>query len=223
MESQGIIRKINEHTDWCSSLTYVVKKNGKLRMCFDPRKLNSALKRCPSRIPTVEETTPSFVGSVYFTKFDAKAEYCSVQLEEDFQAVTTFRTPLGRYCFCRLPFGLCVSQDIFQRKMDDIISQCEGCVGISDDIVIHGFTEEEHDRRVIEFLNVARKEGLKLNPEKCVFKSKEVTFFGRLYADRGVFPGREKCNEQCNSLSDSNVTFTLIKIKSYTNRITLFK
>ena len=131
-------------------------------------------------------------GSVYVTKFDAKAGYWSVQLEEDCQAVTTFRTSLGRYCFCILPFGLCVSQDIFQRKINYIISQCEGCVGISDDIIIHGSTEEEHDRRVIDFLNVARKEGLKLNPEKCVFKSKKVTFFGRLYTDHGVFPDPEK-------------------------------
>ena len=34
MESQGIICKMNEHMDWCSSLTYLVKKNGKLRMCL---------------------------------------------------------------------------------------------------------------------------------------------------------------------------------------------
>ena len=47
------------------TVQYVVKKNGKLRMCLDPRKLKRALKRCFSRIPAVEEITPSFVGSVY--------------------------------------------------------------------------------------------------------------------------------------------------------------
>ena len=98
---------------------------------------------------------------------------------------------MGRYCFCRLPFGLCLSQDIFQRKID-IISQCEGCVGILDNIIIHGSTEEEHDRRVIDFLIVARKEGLKLYLEKCVFKPKEITFFGRLHTDHGIFPDPEK-------------------------------
>ena len=37
-----------------------------------------------------------------------------------------FRTPLGRYKFKRLPFGLNVSQDIFQQKIDHILENCPG-------------------------------------------------------------------------------------------------
>ena len=47
MVKQGVIRKVKEHTDWCSSLAYSVKKDGSLRICIDPQKLNAALKRCP--------------------------------------------------------------------------------------------------------------------------------------------------------------------------------
>ncbi len=112
--------------------------------------------RCPHQIPTVEEINPAFVKAKFFTKLDSKAGYWSVKLSQRSQEITTFRTPFGRYCFMRLPFGLYVSQDIFQQCMDTIMEQCEGCIGISDDIVITGDTEQQHDDRLIHFLNVAQ-------------------------------------------------------------------
>ena len=115
MVKQGVIRKVKEHTDWCSSLAYSVKKDGSLRICIDPQKLNAALKRRPHKIPTLEEINPKFTGSSVFSKMDAKAGYWSVHLDEPSQLLTTFQTPFGRYCWKRLPFGLRVSQDICGR------------------------------------------------------------------------------------------------------------
>lgn len=115
---QGVIRKVEEHTDWCSSLAYGTKKDGSLRICLDPKKLNASLKRCPHKIPTVEELNPMFANAKMFSKLDAKAGYWSIHLDEESQLLTTLRTPFGRYCWRRLPFGLSVSQDLFQAKMD---------------------------------------------------------------------------------------------------------
>ena len=137
---------VTNHTDWCSSITYAIKKDGSLRVCLDPQKLNQALKRCPHKNTTVEEITPAFTKAKCFTKLDAKASYWSVQLVPSSQEPTTFQCPFGRYCFTRLPFGLCVSQDLFQRHMDRIIDQCEGAVGISDDLMVYEDTEEQHDK-----------------------------------------------------------------------------
>ena len=39
MENDGIIRNIEVHTDWCSSITMSVKKDGSLRVCLDPKRL----------------------------------------------------------------------------------------------------------------------------------------------------------------------------------------
>ena len=47
MEKKGIIRKIDEHTDWCSNVCFVTKKDNSLRVCLDPKQLNENLKRCP--------------------------------------------------------------------------------------------------------------------------------------------------------------------------------
>ena len=176
MVGRGVIKPQDHHTDWCSSITCSVKKDGSLRLCLDPRKLNNALKRCPQKIPTIEEITAEFTQAKFFTKLDAKCGYWSVQLHAPSQDLTTFRTPFGRYCFPRLPFGLSVSQDSFQRHMDRITSQCTVCVGISDDIIVFDTTEEEHDSNLINFLQVARREGLKLNSAKWTIKSRQVHF-----------------------------------------------
>ena len=123
MENDGIIRKIEHHTDWCSSITTSVKKDGSLRVCLDPKCLIDSLKRCPQKIPTLEELNPEFAEARVFSKMDAKAGYWSIHLDETSQEITTFRTPFGRYCYKRLPFGLCVSQDLFQQAMDRILAR----------------------------------------------------------------------------------------------------
>ena len=65
MVTQGVIRKVDEHTDWCSSLAYSTKKNGSIRVCIDPQRLNAALRRCPHNIPTLEEINPSSLKQSY--------------------------------------------------------------------------------------------------------------------------------------------------------------
>ncbi|ELU10369.1 hypothetical protein CAPTEDRAFT_30565, partial [Capitella teleta] len=45
MTTQGVIRKVTEHSDWCSSITTAIKANGSLRVCLNPRRLNKSLKR----------------------------------------------------------------------------------------------------------------------------------------------------------------------------------
>jgi hypothetical protein len=45
MVKVDVITKMDEPTEWVSSLVIVVKKNGDLRICLDLRDLNKAIKR----------------------------------------------------------------------------------------------------------------------------------------------------------------------------------
>ncbi|XP_067868902.1 uncharacterized protein [Heterodontus francisci] len=63
MERQGIIHRVQEHTNWCRSITTMIKKDGTIRVCLDPRRLNQTPKRCPHKIPTLEELNPRFAGA----------------------------------------------------------------------------------------------------------------------------------------------------------------
>ena len=48
--------------------------------------------------------------------------------------------------------------------MDQILEECEGCIGIADYITIHGCAEAEHDAHLWKFMEVAWKYGLVLIP-----------------------------------------------------------
>ena len=127
MVEMGVITRELEPTEWVSSLTFTEKQDGSLRVCLDPKDLNKALKRPHHKTPTLDEVTHHFSGAKFFSKLDAKNGYWSIHLDEESSRLTTFNTPFGRYRFLRLPFGLVVSQDVFQQRMDAILEKCHGC------------------------------------------------------------------------------------------------
>ena len=92
-----------------------------------------------------------------------------------------------------MPFGLRMSQDIFQFKIDETNRDCEGAIGIADEAVtVYGKSDKEHDLHLHETMERTRKAGIKLNDEKCVIKTKECNFFGMLYTPDGVKPSPDK-------------------------------
>ena len=173
-------------------MAYSIKKDGSLRVCIDPQKLNDVLKRNPHKIPTIEEINPKLAGAKVFSKLDAKSGYWSIPLSERRQLLTTFRTPFGRYCWLRLPFGLKVSQDIFQERMDDILGDLDGVVNISDDIFVFGATEAEHDANLARLMQRSVEHNIVFNIAKCEVKKPNITFFGNQYSADGIQPDPKK-------------------------------
>lgn len=205
MEDLGVIKKVTHHTDWCCSMTTNIKKDGSIRVCIDPKRLNNSLKRCAHKIPTVEEINPQLAKAKVFSKLDAKSGYWSIPLDDASQELTTFRTPFGRYCYRKLPFGLSVSQDIFQQEMDRITGELDGCVSIADDIIVFGSTEEEHDTNLLRLMEVAMKEGLAFNSNKCTIKKSKISFYGSDYTSEGIKPDPQKIADLKNMPPPQNV------------------
>ena len=217
MEELKIIKKVTEHTDWCSNLVFAEKKDGSIRVCLDPQKLNQNLKRCPHKIPTVEELNPKFANAKVFSKLDAKSGYWSVRLNEESQLLTTFRSPLGpRYCFLRLPFGLNNSQDIFQSKMDELLENLPGVVSIADDVCVYGESEAEHDKNLLGLMERASEKGLVFNKAKCQIKKTSISFFGNLYTSEGIKPDPAKIRDVQNMPAPQNRD----ELKSFLGMIT---
>ena len=131
-----MITHVDEPMNCVSSITYVQKANGKLHLCLDPCDLNEAICNNHHKTPTVEEVAHEFVHSCYFTKLDACHGYWSIILDQESSLLTTFNGPFGRYQFLHLPFGLISSQDIFQKKMEQILEECQRCIGIAGDITV---------------------------------------------------------------------------------------
>ena len=85
-----------------------------------------------------------------------------------------------------------MSQNVFQLRMDAILEQCPGVIGIHDDMVIFGVDQEYHDANLINLLNVCQKEGLVLNSKKLELRRERVTFFGAKYTAQGMHPDPKK-------------------------------
>ena len=188
MVELGVIEKVEEPTDWVSSIVYSRKSNGKLRICLDPKDLNTAIKRPHYPTPKLEEITHKLAGSMIFSKLDARHGYWSVQLDDESKRLTTFNSPFGRYCFRRLPFGLNLSQDVFQERMDCILEKCPGTISIADDVGVFGKTEAEHDKHLHNLMRVALQHGLVFNIDKCDIKQANMKFFGLEFSADGVRP-----------------------------------
>ena len=192
--------------DWVSSITYVQKANGKLCLCLDPCDLNKAICHNHHKMATVEEVAPEFAHSHFFTKLDACHGYWSMVLNQDSSLLTTFNSPLGRYHFLQLPFGLVCSQDIFQKKMDQILQECQGCIRIADDITVHSCTKAEHDAHLRDLMWITHKNNLVFNPWKTHVKAQAINFFSCLYNANGVHPDQGKVNTIHTLLAPTNVT-----------------
>ena len=174
---------MTEPTDWVSSLAYSHKKDESLRICQDPRHLNTVLRRPHHETPTIEEITRHFTGAKIFSKLDAKAGYWSIHLDTELQLLT-FQSPYSRYRFQRLPFGLSISQNIFQMKIDQILEHVDGAIGIADDVVVYAKSEE--DKILHRLMQIAAENGLVFHSTKCKIQSKGISFFGMIYSENGV-------------------------------------
>ena len=76
--------------------------------------------------------------------------------------------------------------------MDQFLEHCEGVIGITDDIVVHGKDDAEHGRRLHNLMWVAHEHGLIFNWEKCDVKATSVTFFGTVYDKDIAHPDPKK-------------------------------
>ena len=152
MVDQGVLEKVEQPTAWVSQMAVTAKKDGSLRICIDPQELNKALQREHTTLPVLEDTLHDLGQSRVFSKVDLKSGYWHVCLDKESSLLTTFQTCFGRYRWLRLPFGLSVSAEIFQKKLQQALEGIEGVVCVADDVIIHGKNEEEHDYNLKKFL-----------------------------------------------------------------------
>lgn len=192
MEAEGVIRRIDKPTPWCAGLVAVPKASGGYRICVDLTRLNEVVLRERHILPTVEQVLGLIGDAKTFSKLDATAGFHQVKLAPESQELTTFVTPFGRYCFCRLPFGITSAPEYFQKQMARILEGQEGVANMIDDILVFGRDKKEHDVRLEQVLSRLSKAGITLNQDKCCFGVSEVPFLGVVVSADGIRPDPDK-------------------------------
>ena len=92
-------------------------------------------------------------------------------MEEESSYLTTFITNHGRFLCLRLPFGLSVSYENFQKRLHQAIDGLSSVICVADYIVVYGCGSDkdtatkDHDVKLAAVLERCRSSGNALNKE----------------------------------------------------------
>ena len=115
----GFIRE-EQHPDWVANIVPVLKKNGKIRICIDYRDLNTACPKDEFPLPITDVMIDNTCGFERMSFMDGFSGYNQIKMYPDDERHTSFRTPLGVYCYTVIPFGLKNAGATYQRAMSTI-------------------------------------------------------------------------------------------------------
>jgi hypothetical protein len=91
---------------------------------------------------TVEDVLTRLPGAKIFSTLDATSGFWQIPLDEESSFLTCFNTLfLDDIGFNALPFGIKSAPEIYQRVMEELFDDIEGCEVIADDIIVWGRDE----------------------------------------------------------------------------------
>ena len=189
-------------------------------MCVDMRQANKAVQRERHITPTIKEIIGDLNGATVFSKLDLNQGYNQLELAPESRYITTFSTHIGLRRFTRLNFGICSAAEIFQNAIRETLSGIEGAINISDDILVYGRTQDDHDRALKETFERLRAKGLTLHRGKCVFSENSLEFFGYVFSDKGISVDPKKVEAIVNLQppSDATEVRSLLGMSNYCSR-----
>ena len=171
----------------------VNKKDRDARLCVNYQRLNKRTVKDSDPLPCIDDLMDRLAGGKVFISLDFKSGYYQIPLSEDSKKYTAFVTPWGQFEWNKMPFGLTNAPRVFQRYMNRILKKIRKFAAVYlDDILIHAATVAEALEKLRKVLEIFRENGLTLNPKKCKFLQRVVTFLGFVVENGTVKQGEEK-------------------------------
>ena len=121
---------------------------------------------------TTHEVLSQLRDAEFFSVIDAKRGYWHILLDEARSYLTT----------CNSPFGLVVSQDVFQKHLDSTLQALKGVTGIVDATFVYGVTEEEHDASMVNLMTRSKERGIKTKTNKMTPPKNRQIFLPHMHA-----------------------------------------
>lgn len=184
------------------------------------REANKAIAREKHLLPTIDELIHDLSGTTTFSKLDLRSGYHQLELHPDSRYITTFRTHYGLYWYKRLNFGISSASEVFQEVIRNVITGIPGSKNISDEKIIHGKSQAEHDQDLEAIFKWLSDNGLTLKYEKCEFNKDSVVFFGVKFSKNEISPDPKKVSALKGMTPPKNVSElrSLLGIATYSSR-----
>jgi hypothetical protein len=150
----------------------------------------------------------------YLSVLDCHHGFFHLELTKSSSFLCVFNTPFGKYKFNRLAQGISSSPEIYQRhnmKLFGHIAQV-----YFDDIIIGAKTKEEHDLKLKQVLEIARKNNVRFNKKKFQYCQSEVEYLGHVIGNNNI----KKDKEFIQAVLDLKTPTTITELRRILGMIT---
>ena len=185
LEQQGVIEPVSA-SNWVSPLVVGRKRDGRVRLCVDMRRVNKAVVTDGYPLPRIDDVLDRLSGSRVFSRLDLTDAYHQLELHPDSRELTTFVSHKGLFRFRRVNFGLASAGPCFQRVMESMLRGIPGVEIYLDDVLVHARSQGEHDDRLHEVLRRFEAHLVRVNWTKSVTRQKVIPFLGYTVSAEGV-------------------------------------
>jgi hypothetical protein len=166
-----------------SPVFFIKKKDGKLRLVQDYRRLNKITIKNRYPLPLAADIVNRLTGAQHFTKFDVRWGYHNIRIKAGDKWKAAIITNQMEVEPTVMGFGMTNSPATFQSLMNSVFADliATGVVAVyMDDILIYMPTLVEHRKIVREVLQRLQDHDLYLKPEKCEFEKQEIEYLGMI-------------------------------------------
>lgn len=188
----GFIYEI-EHSNWVSPIVCFPKKNVKLRVCVDLKKLNLCTIKYHYPLPYIEAILERLFGHEAYRLLDGFSGYNQVKIHATNQHNTTFTTRRGIYAYNVIPFGLRNAPGTFQRMMCHAFKEFlrKFLEVFMDNLCVYS-TQEEHLDKLRLVLERCQIYYIALNPTICQIMVSHGVVLGHIVSRRGIATNKDK-------------------------------
>lgn len=106
---------------WVSPLTINIKKNGKLQLCVNYRKLNIYINKYYYPLLFIDDILDEVIDNELYNFGDGYSGYNQIKIMKEDILKKTFTIPWGTFAYIVMHLGLCNDPGFFQRFMNKLL------------------------------------------------------------------------------------------------------
>ena len=184
----GFIKPV-EITDWVSPMVLVKKRNVKLKVYLNYRKLNACTQNDHFSLSFITLLLEKVGGHARYTFMDGYAGYNQISITLQDIHKTVFTTPWSTFVWVVMPFGLCNTLATFQRLVIYIFIDLlfKSMTVFVDDFSTQ-YSVSSHLEYVREAFIRCRKMQLALNLDKTFLNVQNAVLLGYVVSEKGREP-----------------------------------
>ena len=170
----------------------IPKKDGKVRITVNYKKLNAISSLDQPPIPRVDEVLDSLGKGRLFSLFDLVSSFRQITIDKDTIPLTAFCTPTRLFEWLVMPQGSNAAPGRFVKVINEAIKDLDRVAAYLDDVIVYDPGPAAHVASIRSLFERLRKNNLKLSPSKANLGATEADPLGYLIYSSGVVPNAHK-------------------------------